>query len=243
MSIRAGVDTGGTFTDLVLYDEGERRDPHVEGVATPSEPSRAVFDSFAKAGLETTDISYFVHGTTVATNALIERRGADVALLTTDGFRDILRIQRVTRPNHFDLHWVKPRHFVPRARCVGVPERVLRDGSVLIPLDEAAVRGEIERLRDGGDIDAIGVSYLFSFVNPDHELRTRELIARAVARGAGLAVARGAAALARVRAHLDDGARRVPQAADAQLHVAPGAGVRRGRHRPAARSCAPTAAS
>ena len=81
--------------------------------STPSEPSRAVFDSFAKAGLATSDISYFVHGTTVATNALIERRGADVALLTTDGFRDILRIQRVTRPNHFDLHWVKPRHFVP----------------------------------------------------------------------------------------------------------------------------------
>src|SRR5262249_20905417 len=70
-----------------------------------------------------------------------------------------------------------PRHFVPRARCVGVRERVLRDGSVLIPLDEAALREDVERLRDGGDIDAIGVSYLFSFVNPDHELRTRELLA------------------------------------------------------------------
>ena len=78
-------------------------------VSTPSEPSRAVFDSFAKAGCRRRDISYFVHGTTVATNALIERRGANVALLTTDGFRDILRIQRVTRPNHFDLHWVKPK--------------------------------------------------------------------------------------------------------------------------------------
>jgi len=177
MSIRAGVDTGGTFTDLVLYDEssGEIRMSKVS--STPGEPSRAVFDSFAKAGLSTSDISYFVHGTTVATNALIERRGANVALLTTDGFRDILRIQRVTRPNHFDLHWVKPRHFVPRAHCVGVRERVLRDGSVLIPLDEPALRAEIEHLRDGGDIDAIGVSYLFSFVNPDHELRTRELIA------------------------------------------------------------------
>ncbi len=86
-----------------------------------------------------------MHGTTVATNALIERRGADVALLTTDGFRDILRIQRVTRPNHFDLHWVKPRHFVPRARCIGIPERVLRDGSVLVPLDEDAVREAITR--------------------------------------------------------------------------------------------------
>jgi N-methylhydantoinase A len=176
MSVRAGVDTGGTFTDLVLLDEetGEVRMAKV--LSTPSEPSRAVFDSFAKAGLDTREISSFVHGTTVATNALIERKGANVALLTTDGFRDILRIQRVTRPNHFDLHWVKPRHVVPRSRCVGIPERVLRDGTVLIPLDEDAVRREAERLRDGGDVQAIAVSYLFSFVNPAHELRTRELI-------------------------------------------------------------------
>ena len=128
MSARAGVDTGGTFTDLVLLDEetGEIRMSKV--LSTPTQPSRAVFDSFAKAGLDTREISSFVHGTTVATNALIERRGAAVALLTTDGFRDILRIQRVTRPNHFDLHWVKPKHVVPRSRCVGIPERVLRDG-------------------------------------------------------------------------------------------------------------------
>jgi N-methylhydantoinase A len=176
VGIRAGVDTGGTFTDLVLFDEdtGEIRMSKIS--STPSEPSRAVFNSFAKAGIATSDISYFVHGTTVATNALIERRGADVALLTTDGFRDILRIQRVTRPNHFDLHWVKPRHFVPRARCFGVPERVLRDGSVLVELDEDAVREAVTGLRDSGEVSAIGVSYLFSFVNPDHEIRTRELI-------------------------------------------------------------------
>jgi N-methylhydantoinase A len=176
VGIRVGVDTGGTFTDLVLYDDesGEIRMAKVS--STPGEPSRAVFDSFRKAGLETSDISYFVHGTTVATNALIERRGAEVALLTTEGFRDILRIQRVTRPNHFDLHWVKPRHVVPRARCVGIPERVLRDGTVLVPLDEQAVREAVVRLRDGGEVSAIGVSYLFSFVNPDNELRTRELI-------------------------------------------------------------------
>ncbi|MFN8186080.1 MAG: hydantoinase/oxoprolinase family protein [Gaiellales bacterium] len=176
MSTRAGVDTGGTFTDLVLLDEttGELRMSKV--LSTPSEPSRAVFDSFAKAALDTHDISSFVHGTTVATNALIERRGAAVALLTTDGFRDILRIQRVTRPDHFDLHWVKPKHVVPRSRCVGIPERVLRDGTVLVPLDEARLRAELERLRDSGEVEAIAVSYLFSFVNPSHELRTRELV-------------------------------------------------------------------
>src|SRR5437764_1189546 len=176
MGVRAGVDTGGTFTDLVVYDEeaGEIRMSKV--LSTPAEPSRAVFDSFAKGGISTHDVSYFVHGTTVATNALIERKGADVALLTTDGFRDILRIQRVTRPNHFDLHWVKPKHFVPRSRCLGIPERVLRDGTVLVPLDEEAVRVAVARLRDEGAAAAIAVSYLFSFVNAAHELRTRELI-------------------------------------------------------------------
>lgn len=176
MSVRVGVDTGGTFTDLVLYDEaaGELRMAKV--LSTPERPSQAVFDSFAKAGLDSREIAYFVHGTTVATNALIERKGAEVALLTTDGFRDILRIQRVTRPNHFDLHWVKPRHVVPRSRCFGVPERILRDGTVLIPLDEEALRGIVTSLRDANAVQAIAVSYLFSFVNPDHELRTREVI-------------------------------------------------------------------
>ncbi len=176
MSTRAGVDTGGTFTDLVALDEetGEIRITKV--LSTPSHPSTAVFDAFAKAGLDTRDISYFVHGMTVATNALIERKGAEVALLTTDGFRDILRIQRVTRPRHFDLHWVKPKHFVPRSRCIGVPERVLRDGSVLVPLDEERLREEIVRLRHSNGVSAVAVSYLFSFVHPEHELRTRELL-------------------------------------------------------------------
>ena len=158
-------------------------------LSTPAKPSQAVFDSFAKAGLDTRDIAYFVHGTTVATNALIERKGADVALLTTDGFRDILRIQRVTRPNHFDLHWVKPRHFVPRSRCVGIPERVLRDGSVLVPLDEARLREEVERLRDANGVAAVAVSYLFSFVNPDARAAHAGGHRGALARRARLALA------------------------------------------------------
>ena len=176
MGTRAGVDTGGTFTDLVALDEATGEIRITKVLSTPSHPSTAVFDAFAKAGLDTRDISYFVHGMTVATNALIERKGAEVALLTTDGFRDILRIQRVTRPRHFDLHWVKPKHFVPRSRCIGVPERVLRDGSVLVPLDEERLREEIVRLRHSNGVSAVAVSYLFSFVHPEHELRTRELL-------------------------------------------------------------------
>lgn len=145
-------------------------------LSTPEEPSRAIFGAFAKGGLETSDVAYFVHGTTVATNALIERKGAEVALLTTDGFRDILRIQRVTRPDHFDLHWIKPKHVVPRSRCVGVVERTLRDGTILTPLDEEQLRKAVLSLREGNRALSIAVSYLFSFVNPEHELRTREII-------------------------------------------------------------------
>ncbi|MFQ5425852.1 MAG: hydantoinase/oxoprolinase family protein, partial [Gaiellales bacterium] len=181
MALRAGVDTGGTFTDLVSFDDESGSLGMAKVLSTPGEPWRAVFDSFAKAELSEDEIAYFVHGTTVATNALIERAGSEVALITTDGFRDILRIQRVTRPDHFNLHWVKPRHFVGRSRCIGIPERVLKDGEVLVPLDEQRLSTEIARLRDGSavsgnGIGAIAVSYLFSFVNPDHELRTRELI-------------------------------------------------------------------
>lgn len=176
MSVRAGVDTGGTFTDLVLYDPDTGELQIAKVSSTPAAPSRAVFDSFAKASIDTNAISTFVHGTTVATNALIERKGARVALLTTDGFRDILRIQRTMRPGHFDLHWVKPKHFVPRSNCIGIPERILADGKIMIPLDEPLVREQITRLRDEGAVAAIAVSYLFSYVNPAHELLTRDLI-------------------------------------------------------------------
>ncbi len=176
MTVRAGVDTGGTFTDLVAYDEETGAFRMAKALSTAHDPSRAVFDSFARAGLETAEIGYFVHGTTVATNALIERRGAPVALFITEGFRDVLHMQRTVRPDHFDLHWVKPKPLVPRSRCVGIGERMLKDGTVLIPLDEAGVRERAEALRDSGEVGAIAVSYLFSFMNPEHERRTAEII-------------------------------------------------------------------
>ena len=95
MTFRAGVDTGGTFTDLVALDEetGEIRMTKV--LSTPSRPSQAVFDSFQKAGLDTNDISYFVHGTTIGVNAIIQRTGAPIALLVTEGFRDVLEMARL----------------------------------------------------------------------------------------------------------------------------------------------------
>lgn len=177
MGYRVGVDTGGTFTDLVGYDEATGTWVLAKVSSTPKNPSHAVFSSFGRVGLKTEDVEYFVHGTTVATNTLIERKGGRVALLTTQGFRDILRIQRLTRRNHFDLHWVKPRHLVPRSLCFGIPERMLVNGEVEIPLDEDAVRDVARRLRSHKlPVEAIAVSYLFSFMNPAHEQRTREVI-------------------------------------------------------------------
>lgn len=176
MAIRAGVDTGGTFTDLVAYDEATGELVLGKTLSTPSAPSQAIFDAFGKSDLATDDISYFVHGTTVATNSLIERKGAPSALFVTEGFRDILHMQRTTRPDHFDLEWVKPRGLIPRSSCFGIPERMQRDGSVLIALDEDAVRERAAQLRDAGTVQAVAVVYLFSYMNPAHELRTRELI-------------------------------------------------------------------
>jgi N-methylhydantoinase A len=176
MGIRTGVDTGGTFTDLVAFDEDSGKLVLSKTLSTPDEPSRAIFNAFAKAQLTTEDVTYFVHGTTVATNTLIERKGAPAGLFATDGFRDILQLQRTTRPDHFDLNWVKPRGLIPRSRSFGIPERVRSDGSVLIPLDEEAVRASARALRDDGEVQSIAVSYLFSYMNPAHERRTRELI-------------------------------------------------------------------
>lgn len=169
-----GVDTGGTFTDLVRI---ERDDISVTKIlSTPDNPADAIFDAIGQTGVDPSAIARFVHGTTVATNALIERTGSGVALCATQGFRDLLRIQRIRRPDHFGLHWQKPKPLVPRRLSFGVPERVLFDGTVERPLDEAEVARIGEELRERGEARAIAVSYLFSFVNPEHELRTREIL-------------------------------------------------------------------
>jgi N-methylhydantoinase A len=144
-------------------------------LSTPQDPSQGVFAAIAKLGIDPKAVGYFVLATTVATNLLLERKGAHVGLITTHGFRDVLHIQRIARPRSFDLHWVKPRHLVPRALSLEVGERVDVHGDVVTPLNEDDVRAAIDRLRDEG-IEAISVCFLFSFANPHHERRTRELI-------------------------------------------------------------------
>src|SRR3990170_4357507 len=176
---RVGIDIGGTFTDMLLVGE----DGSVvigKTLTTPGDPSLAVEDALRPA-LESGAVraggrGTLIHGTTLVTNALIERKGAPTALLTTAGFRDAVEIGREHRYELYDLNLDLPRPLVPRHLRFDVPERMAADGSVLEALDESFVRRLVAELRDKG-IKAIGVCYLNSFRNPSHEQRTAEVIA------------------------------------------------------------------
>lgn len=172
---RAGADAGGTFTDFVALLEGSGEFLVGKTLSTPDDPASAIKSASKQAGIGIEAIDLLIYGTTVATNTLLERKGAKVGLLATRGFRDLLAIQRVTRLDHFDLHWKKTEPLVDRNLRRGVVERVLFDGAIETPLDEAQLREEIAFLLEQG-VEAIAVSYLFSFMNPSHERRTREII-------------------------------------------------------------------
>src|SRR3990172_6645290 len=169
-----GVDVGGTFTDLVAIDR-EGRIYVAKVPSPPADQSLGVVAGVEKAadilskplGHLVSRTSRFVHGTTVATNALLERKGARTAFLTTRGFRDTLNIRRMWRENTFDLHALPPVPLVPRDRVYEVTERVDRDGQVTQPLAEDEVRAAAGAIRGQG-ITSIAVCFLFSFRNPAH---------------------------------------------------------------------------
>src|ERR671915_1363339 len=176
---RVGIDIGGTFTDMLLVSEDGAA---VIGktLTTPGDPSLAV-EKALKPALQNGSVNpqqrgTLIHGTTLVTNALIERKGAPTALLTTSGFRDAVEIGREHRYELFDLNLELPKPLVPRHLRFDVPERLAADGTVLQPLDEAFVRRLVVELRDKG-IKAIGVCYLNSFRNPTHERLTARIIA------------------------------------------------------------------
>ena len=142
MAYRLGVDIGGTFTDIALIDEATGQIYTGKVSSTPQDPSggfmEAVQRLLAKQQIAAQDVAYIVHGTTVATNAIIEGKVAPTGFITTEGFRDMLEIARQIRPTLYDLQFEKPRPLVPRHRCFGVPERLDAQGQVLTPLDEDA---------------------------------------------------------------------------------------------------------
>ena len=169
-----GVDVGGTFTDLVAVEAGSGR-VTIEKADTGEDGVGGVFEALSRSGIDPAAIETFVLGSTVATNALVERALAPVAFLGTDGFTDVLEIRRVWRRHLFGWRWERPRALVPADLRFGIPGRIDRNGREIEPLDIAAVDAAVERIRRRG-LDAVAVCYLFSFLNPDHERRTRERI-------------------------------------------------------------------
>ena len=176
--LRVGVDIGGTFTDLVFVcPDGSLHKRKVP--STPADYSRAIVEGIvafsAEQGHAPAAISEVVHATTVATNAILERKGARTALLTTEGFRDILELRRIRIPMSYDLGWQKPAPLVEREFRFGVPERLDAQGGVLVSLDLAAVEPLIEQMR-AADIEAIAVCFLHSYRNPQHEMQVGRLL-------------------------------------------------------------------
>jgi N-methylhydantoinase A len=178
---RLAVDIGGTFTDLVLATP--ERTHELKLLTTPDAPERAVLEGaraiLAEAGVAAADVALVVHGTTLATNALIERKGAPTALITTAGFRDSVEMAYEHRFEQYDLSMQRPEPLVPRDLRLGVPERIAADGSVLLPLDEDALRAAAATLRARG-IAAVAVCFLHSFTNPAHERRAGAVLAEAM---------------------------------------------------------------
>ena len=180
MSWRIGVDSGGTFTDVCLFDEATGRTEIWKVSSTPDDPSRGIAQGVAEAlervNATPSEVSYFGHGTTVGTNALIQLRGVPTGLITTDGFRDLLEIGRQKRPGLYDLQADKPPVLIARDLRLQVPERVRHDGTVEIALDEDAVREAARALRDAG-VQSVAICFLYSFIAPEHEQAARRIVA------------------------------------------------------------------
>lgn len=179
MTLRLGVDAGGTFTDVcVVTDEG--RIVTFKLPSTPGDAGEAIVDgalaALAAADVSLADVGYFGHGTTVATNALLQLTGAKTGVITTAGFRDLLDLARQQRPHLYDLQADKPQPLARRRHRLEVPERMRFDGSCEQPLDEGAVLAAARFLRDEG-VEAVAVCLLYSYLYPAHEQRIGELLA------------------------------------------------------------------
>ena len=174
---RLGVDIGGTFTDVALEVGGKRFSAKM--LTTPHAPELGVLAVIRvvlrEAGLTPADLSIIIHGTTLATNAIIERKGATTALVTTEGFRDTVEIRHENRFEQYDVNIDLPPPLVPRRRRYAVPERIDARGRVVTPLDEAAVVALAPRL-EADEVESLAIGFLHSYVNPAHEERTRDLL-------------------------------------------------------------------
>ncbi|MDO9711620.1 hydantoinase/oxoprolinase family protein [Paracraurococcus lichenis] len=180
MGFEIGIDIGGTFTDAVCR-AGDGSFRRLKVASTPDDPARAVGTALDRLLPEgAAEVVRLLHGTTVATNAILEGKAARTGLITTAGFADVLELGRMTRASNYDLVFgpQTPVHVVPAERRLEVPERIGPDGAVLLPLDEAAVAGAARALAAQG-VQAVAICFLFGFLNPAHERRAREIVAAA----------------------------------------------------------------
>ena len=179
MAWRVGVDSGGTFTDICLFEDVSGRVEVWKVSSTPDDPSRGIAEGVeqgvGRIGAGAADIAYFGHGTTVGTNALIQHRGVKTGLITTAGFRDLLEIGRQKRPDLYDLQAEKAPVLVARDLRLEVPERVRHDGTIETALDEQAVREAVRALKAAG-VEAVAICFLYGFVRPEHEDTARRIL-------------------------------------------------------------------
>src|SRR3954451_14444256 len=176
---RVGIDIGGTFTDIVVLAEGGER--YLKKVpSSVDDYARAIIDGFAallaEIGAAPDAIAELLHGTTVASNAILEHKGAKTGLITTRGFRDVLEIRNLRMPRLYDMSWTKPPPLVERRLRVEVDERVNAQGGIDRPLNEASVERAV-RFLVAERVEAIAVCLLHSYLNPAHELRVKEIAA------------------------------------------------------------------
>src|SRR5690349_1890988 len=183
---RIGIDVGGTFTDLVSVDDFGRA-VFAKVPSTPADPSLGVLEGLRLladrlgVGLPglLADTDRVVHGTTVATNALLEHRGAKVGLLTTEGHRDVIEMREGLKDDRYNLRLPPPEQLVPRRLRIGVCERMRADGTIETPLDRASLATSIETLKRAG-VDAVAVCYLHGYRDPRHEQETASALAEAM---------------------------------------------------------------
>ncbi|MGF6759163.1 hydantoinase/oxoprolinase family protein [Paraburkholderia sp. GAS42] len=170
-----GIDIGGTFTDFVAYDSASGTIRNWKNLTTPKEPIEGVLQGLSQHD-NLAGVGKIRLGTTIATNALLTRRGAKIAYVTTEGFRDVPFIQRGDRRSHYDITWIKTKPLVNRSECFEVPERLSAKGEVVHELDEAAVLELARRIKADSTIEAVAICTLFSYIDPRHERRIGEIL-------------------------------------------------------------------
>jgi N-methylhydantoinase A len=173
--LRVAVDIGGTFTDVVAFDEAKVSLWLAKALSTPAELAKGVLDGLTKAAVPLETVELLIHGSTVVVNSIIERRGAKTALVTTKGFRDVYEIGRINRPESFNPRFRKHRPLVPRENIFEVNERMLADGSVRTAFDEQEARQVAQIIREEG-FEAVAVLFLHSYRAPEHEIRMCQIL-------------------------------------------------------------------